>query len=79
MSGQIRLLDVVALTEDVPSEGRSRGDVGAVVEVFNDGEAFEVEFCNREGETTNLLALRPSQLLRLGFDTAAPEHFATAS
>jgi len=32
------------------------------VEVFNGGEAFEVEFCNRRGETVAMLALPPTRL-----------------
>lgn len=34
MSDEIKLLDVVALLEDAPSEGLRRGEVGTVVEVF---------------------------------------------
>ena len=32
--GEIQLLDVVALLEDVSEEGLHRGEVGTVVEVF---------------------------------------------
>jgi hypothetical protein len=38
----IKLLDVVALTEDVNSEGLRRGEVGTVVEQWSDG-VFGVE------------------------------------
>lgn len=79
MTQEIKLLDVVALIEDIPDEGLRRGDVGTVVEVFDDGGAFEVEFCNHDGETINMVALDPAQLLRLRFDMETPEQFATAS
>lgn len=63
------LLDTVALTEDVPAHGLSRGQVGAVVEVYESG-AVEVEFVDDEGRTYAMLALRPEQVLVLRF---APE------
>lgn len=47
---RIRLLDVVALTEDVPERGLVRGQVGTVVEELSP-DAYEVEFCDDEGRT----------------------------
>lgn len=35
---RIKLLDVVALTEDVPEHNLKRGEVGIVVEILSDGE-----------------------------------------
>ncbi|MEX1223144.1 MAG: DUF4926 domain-containing protein, partial [Pirellulales bacterium] len=55
----------VALIEDVPKLGLAAGEVGAVVEVLGDGEAFEVEFCNNEGQTYGLHTLRAAQLVPL--------------
>lgn len=46
----IRLLDVVALTEDLPEHGLVRGQVGTVVEELAP-DAFEVEFSDDEGGT----------------------------
>ena len=43
MSKAIRLLDVVALTEDLPQRGLGRGQVGTVVEALAPN-VFEVEF-----------------------------------
>jgi hypothetical protein len=65
MTIPINLLDTVALTEDVPAHGLRAGEVGAVVEVFGDGEAFEVEFCDLDGATYGLHTLRPGQLVPL--------------
>ena len=59
-----KLLDVVALTEDVPAEGLVRGQVGTIVEVY-EPSAFEIEFCDNDGRTYALLPLKAEQLLLL--------------
>ena len=69
MNAQIRLLDVVALTEDIPDRGLLRGQVGTVVESLGPG-AFEVEFVDNEGRTYATLPLRASQLLVLHYQPA---------
>lgn len=61
----IELLDTVALTTDIPDLGLTVGEVGAVVEVFGAGEAFEVEFCDPTGATYGLHTLRANQLIPL--------------
>ena len=66
MSNGIQLLDVVALTEDVPERGLSRGQVGTVVQSLAPA-VFEVEFCDNEGRTYSSLALRADQLLVLHY------------
>lgn len=58
------MLDVVALTEDLPQRDLVRGQVGTVVHLHAP-DAFEVEFCDDEGQTYALLALRDSQLMVL--------------
>ena len=63
-----KLFDVVALTGDLPAENLSSGQVGTIVEVYNDGEAFEVEFVNAKGETYGLLTLYPEQLMVLHYE-----------
>ena len=65
MATHIDLLDTVALTEDVTELGLTSGEVGAVVEILGDGEAFEVEFCDAEGRTYGLHTLRSQQLVVL--------------
>ena len=69
MNAQIRLLDVVALTEDIPDRGLLRGQVGTVVESLGPG-VFEVEFVDNEGRTYATLPLRASQLLVLHYQPA---------
>jgi hypothetical protein len=66
MSAPIQLLDVVALTEDIPERGLSRGQVGTVVESLAPG-VYEVEFCDNDGRAYALLSLRGDQLLILHY------------
>ena len=64
---QIELLDVVALTEDLPERQLRRGQVGTVVEFLADG-VYEVEFCNHQGQTYAMIALHHEQLLVLYYE-----------
>ena len=74
MTTPIKLLDVVALTVNLPEYNLWRGQVGTVVEILAGGSAFEVEFSDREGRTYESLGLRPDQLLVLHYEplTASP-------
>ena len=56
----IKLLDVVMLEVDIASHGLKRGDIGAVVELYQDG-AVEVEFVTAGGFTKALLTLSLGQ------------------
>jgi Domain of unknown function (DUF4926) len=58
----IRELDTVVLTRDIPDAALKRGDVGAVVHVYEEGAGFEVEFVTADGRTIGLLALRPNDI-----------------
>lgn len=69
----IKLLDVVALTVHLPDENLWRGQVGTVVELLADGEAFEVEFSDRNGRTYESLGLLPEQIMLLHFEPASPQ------
>ncbi len=70
MTDTFSLLDVVTLTEDLPEHHLWRGQVGTIVEILADGDAFEVEFSGREGKVYASLGLRPEQLMRLHFEPA---------
>ena len=70
MSSPIRLLDVVALTEDVPERRLVRGQVGTVVEELSPG-VFEVEFADNSGRTYALAPLASDRLIVLHYETAA--------
>ena len=71
MTNPIHLLDVVALTEDLPQRGLLRGQVGTVVELLGP-DAFEVEFCDNEGRTYASLALRADQVMVLRYRRLQP-------
>ena len=60
--GEIKLLDVVALTQDVPEHNLKRGEVGTVVEILSNGEAYEVEFSDDNGQMYKCLSFPTSQL-----------------
>jgi hypothetical protein len=67
MSGNIKLLDVVALTEPLPEYKLQRGQVGTVVEELAP-DVFEVEFTDNDGRAFASLALQASQLLVLHYE-----------
>ena len=67
---EIKLLDVVALLEDLPSEKLRRGEVGTVVEMLAP-EVYEVEFSDDEGRTYAMLPLRRGQIMLLHFNREA--------
>ena len=69
MSARMRVLDVVALTENLPQHGLRRGQVGTVVETLAPG-VFEVEFSDNDGRTYATLAVRAEQLLVLRYEQA---------
>jgi hypothetical protein len=62
----IRELDTVVLTRDMEEHGLKRGDVGAIVHCYEDGEAFEVEFVTADGRTVALLTLAAQDIRPLG-------------
>ena len=68
----INLLDVVALTVDLPEYNLSKGQVGTIVEILASGQAFEVEFSDREGRTYESVGLRPDRFMVLQFDRPSP-------
>jgi len=50
------VLDTVVLNRDLPEHGLQRGDLGAIVEIY-DANALEVEFVTASGRTGALLTL----------------------
>jgi hypothetical protein len=64
MPNEIQLLDAVALTDDLPSDGLGRGQVGTIVEVLAP-EVFEVDFSDGDGCTYATAAVRAKHLLVL--------------
>jgi hypothetical protein len=62
----IREHDRVVLVTPVPAEGLVAGDVGTVVHIYRDGQAYEVEFTTLEGKTAAVLTLEASQVRPVG-------------
>jgi hypothetical protein len=69
MNASINLLDVVALTEDIPQKNLLRGQVGTVVETLAPG-VYEVEFSDDNGRTFAMTSVRESQLMVLRYRPA---------
>ena len=57
---------IVVLTRDLPQHHLRVGDVGAVVHVYRDGAAYEVEFVTGSGHTLAVETLEPGDLRPLG-------------
>ena len=75
LTSSVNLLDVVALTVDLPQDNLWRGQVGTVVEILANGQAFEVEFSDRNGRTGRTyesLGLTPEEFILLRFEPIFP-------
>ena len=55
-------LDTVILTRDIKKYDLRKGDMGAVVQVYDDGKAAEVEFVTATGKTVALITLTLSDI-----------------
>ena len=62
----LKELDRVVLTAPLESEGLECGDVGTIVLVHNNGEAFEVEFMTLDGETAAVATVEASNVRPVG-------------
>jgi len=62
----IKEYERVVLTTPSPKEGLEPGDVGTVVHVYKDGEAYEVEFFTLDGHTAAVATLEASQVRPVG-------------
>jgi hypothetical protein len=52
----------VVLTTSVPAAGLEPGDVGTVVHVYRDGQAYEIEFVALDGHTAAVVIVETSQV-----------------
>ena len=72
MKVEIRMHDLVALTEDTPARHfetdapllLNRGQLGTVVMTY-DGTAFEIEFAGADGRAYAILPVPAAKLMRL--------------
>jgi len=60
----MKLLDVVALTEDLPQKGLYKGQVGTIVELLAP-QVYEVGFSGLDGKTYATAAVSKKMLIRL--------------
>ena len=54
--------DVVRLRRSVPEHNLERGAIGAIVMVYDNPRAYEVELCDADGVTIALLTLGEEEL-----------------
>lgn len=54
--------DRIVLLKDLPEDGLQAGDVGTVVHIHRQGEAFEVEFMTLDGRTVAVVTLLSSKI-----------------
>ena len=62
----MKLLDVVALTRDLPEQNLYKGQVGTIIEVY-EPDVFEVEFVDLQGKTYAVETLNASQVMQLHY------------
>jgi hypothetical protein len=58
--------DSVVLTGDIPAQGLQAGDVGTVVHIHRNGEAYEVEFATLTGQTVAIATVLNSRCRSVG-------------
>jgi hypothetical protein len=56
----------IVLKTPMPAEGLEAGDVGTVVHVYRDGNAYEVEFLTLDGRTAAVVTLEAAQVRPVG-------------
>lgn len=52
----------VVLTVDIPEYDLKAGDVGIVVHIYSDGQAYELEFFTLDGNTLDVVTVETSQV-----------------
>lgn len=57
----IKLLDTVVLEKDIPEHDLKKGDLGAVVDIY-EPDGLEVEFVMGSGKTKALITLKTSDV-----------------
>ncbi|MEE9493354.1 MAG: DUF4926 domain-containing protein [Gammaproteobacteria bacterium] len=60
----IKVLDTVVLNKDIPENNLKKGDLGAVVEIY-EPDGIEVEFVMGSGKTRALITLKNKDIRSL--------------
>jgi hypothetical protein len=64
MENKIKNYDRIMLTVNLPKEGLTSGDVGVVVDTYEGGNVFEVEFMTLDGSATIAVVTLESTAIR---------------
>lgn len=67
MNKKFKILDIIALLTDIPEKKLIKGQVGTIVEYLDIG-IYEVEFCNKQGETITVLPINEKSMLLLHYE-----------
>lgn len=62
----IELFKEAVLLVDLPENGLEKGDVGVVVEIYDNHKGYEVEFMTKEGRTIAVETLMADQVRAIG-------------
>lgn len=61
MKKQPSLFDIIYLKKNLPKNNLFEGDIGTIVHIYTKPSlAYEIEFCNQNGETIQLITLEES-------------------
>jgi Domain of unknown function (DUF4926) len=58
----LKELQRVVLLTSIPTEGLEAGDVGTIVHLYRDGQAYEVEFVALDGHTRAVATVEADQV-----------------
>ncbi len=61
----IGLYELVSLRRDVERYGLKKGDIGMVIDIYENGKGYLVEFGDAQGNTIGVLALNSHDIQRL--------------
>ena len=62
----IKEYNEIVLLVDKPEKGLMRGDVGIVVEIYDNHEGYEVEFMTKGGKTVAVVTLEAHEVRPIG-------------
>lgn len=59
--------DIVELLVDIPNENLKAGNIGVIVELlkYKKEDFYEIEFCDKNGETLTTVTLNKQQIRKL--------------
>ena len=70
MKTEINLFDTIALISDLPDNKLRKGQVGTIVEKLAKN-VYEVEFCDKKGQTILSTSIKTDKMLLLHYELIA--------